>query len=312
VDDALENLDNSIAATQLGITLASLGLGWAGEPAMAHLIEPLFVAVLPAGWAAVASHSIAVAIAFFAITFLHVVFGELIPKTLALETPDTTALWVAPGLVAFQRISLPLVWVMNGTGNLILQMMGFEPAGGGDMVHSVEELHLLIEDSEEAGVLRQSQADLVRKVFRLSGKRIKDCMIPREKMAAIELHAPFEQVLAAFRADAHTRMPVYDDSLDNIVGIVNTKDLFKLYTERDVVHLEEALYPPLFVKPDDNVAEAMQIFRRERKFLAIVRDAEGKTVGLITMEDAIEEIVGDIEDEQDRPLPKVKLRTRRK
>jgi CBS domain containing-hemolysin-like protein len=310
VDDCLENLDSSIAATQLGITLASLGLGWAGEPGAAALIEPVFQAILPETWATVAAHTLASVIAFGSITFLHVLFGELVPKTVALETPDNTALWVAPGLIAFQRISLPFVWVINVSGNFLLARMGFEPAGGEDMLHSVEELQLLIEDSEQAGILRPQQAELVRKVFRLSGKRLRDCMIPRDKMTAIELHTPFEQILAVFRTDAHTRMPVYDGTLDNIVGIVNTKDVFKLYTEKDVVPLEEALYPPLFLKPEDNIAEALQLFRKERKFLAIVRDIEGQTLGLITMEDLIEEIVGDIEDEQDRPLPKLKLRRR--
>jgi putative hemolysin len=308
VQEAITHLDRSIAATQLGITLASIALGWVGEPALVRLVEPLWRAVLPEAWVLPMSHTLAVVIAFTLITFMHVVFGELIPKTLALQTPDRTALWVAAPLMVFTRLAGPFIRLMNGTGNRILRWSGYQPAGAEGLVHSVEELSLLIEDTEEAGLLSATQSEFVRKVFRLSGKKVRDCMVPRDRMAALELRTPPEQALATVRQGAHTRMPVYEGTLDNVVGVVNAKDLFYLFSLKGVVVLEDALYPPLFLKPDADVADALQLFRAERKFLAVVRDGGGSVLGLITMEDILEEIVGDIEDEHDRPSPRLKLK----
>ena len=309
VEGAIAHLDRSIAATQLGITLASIALGWVGEPALARLLEPLFH-FLPGGWRFVTTHTVATAIAFLLITFMHVVFGELIPKTLALQIPDRTALWVARPVLWFARLTRPLILLMNGTGNALLRLAGYEPAGGEGMVHSVEELALLIEDTEEAGVLDADQAEFVQNVFRLSGKRVRDCLVPRDKMAALELSTPPDKVLEVVRREAHTRMPVYEGTLDKVVGIVNTKDLFYLFSLRGVVVLEDALYPPLFLKPDESVGNALRLFRKSHRPMALVRDEEGKIHGLVTLEDVLEEIVGDIEDEHDRPTPKLKLRRR--
>lgn len=302
VASAVANLDRSIAATQLGITLASLALGWAGEPALAHLFEPMF-GFLPVAWMGTAAHSMASVIAFLLITFLHVVFGELIPKTVALQKPDGTALWVSAPLNVFAKVGWPLIHAMNGTGNAVLRFCGFRPARGKEMVHSIGELSLLVEDTEEAGILGETQAEVVQQAFRLSGKRVRDCMVPRDKMAMLELNAPPDKVLEAVRLGAHTRMPVYSCELDNIVGIVNTKDLFHLFSLRGAVVLDDALYPPRFLKPDDDVAAALQLFLKAHRPMALVREADGRVLGLITLEDILEEIVGEIEDEHDlRPL----------
>lgn len=304
--DAVSRLDRTIAATQLGITLASIALGWVGEPALARLVEPLVAWVLPGDWAAVAAHAVAFALAFGLITFMHVVFGELIPKTLALQAPDRTSLWVAAPLNVFVRLTRPFVALLNGAGNLILRRAGYLPAGSESNVHSVAELTMLIDETQESGVLSAQQAEFVRKVFTLSGKRVIDCMVPREKMAALALDTPPDKVLEAVRSGAHTRLPVYDGDPDRVVGVVNTKDLFHLFSLKGLVVLEDALYPPLFLEPDDNVADALELFRRERRPLAVVRDA-GKVVGLITMEDVLEQIVGQIEDEHDHPTPRLRL-----
>lgn len=305
VESAVANLDRSIAATQLGITLASLALGWVGEPALAHLFGPVFE-FLPATWKGTAAHSMASVIAFLLITFLHVVFGELIPKTMALQKPDGTALWVAAPLNMFAKLGWPLIRAMNGTGNAILRSCGFPPASGREMVHSIEELSLLIEDTEEAGILGETQAEVVQQAFRLSGKQVRDCMVPRDKMAMLEWTDSPEKVLEAVRLGAHTRMPVYKGELDNVVGIVNTKDLFYLFSLRGVVVLDDALYPARFLKPDDDVAAALQVFLKAHRPMALVRDADGKILGLITLEDILEEIVGEIEDEHDvRPLERL-------
>jgi CBS domain containing-hemolysin-like protein len=322
IEEALNRLDRSIAATQFGVTVASIGLGWIGEATLAHLFQPLFHHVSTA-WAewlqlvnatqfeTVATHTAATVMAFLLITFMHVVFGELVPKTVALQMPDRTALWLARPVNVFARLTRPFTLVISGTANWVVRLFGFEPAHGEEMVHSVEELRLVIEDTEEAGILDADQAEFVQNVFRLSDKHVRDCMVPRDKMATLELNTPPDKVLEAARHGAHTRMPVYEGHLDNIVGIVNTKDLFYLFSLQGVVILEDALYPALFLKPDEPVANALRLFRKAHRPMALVRDDEGKVLGLVTLEDILEEIVGDIEDEHDRPTPKLRPRRSR-
>jgi CBS domain containing-hemolysin-like protein len=307
---ALDNLDRTIAAVQLGVTLASIALGWIGEPALAGLLGPLFES-LPSPWGHAALHSVAVVLAFVLITFMHVVFGEQIPKSLALQVPDETALWLARPLGVFIRLTRPFTLLMAGTSNLILRSCGFRKSTGEEAVHSVEELLLLIEDTEEAGILEPEQAEFVENVFKLSEKRVGDLMVSRDKMAALELTMPQDKVLEAVRSGAHTRMPVYEGNLDNIVGIVNTKDLFYLFSLEKAVVLYDALYPPLFLGPDEDLGDALELFKRTHRPMALVRDENEKILGLITLEDIVEEIVGDIEDEHDVPNPKL-LRWRRR
>jgi CBS domain containing-hemolysin-like protein len=309
VDAATQHLDRTIAATQLGITLASIILGWVAEPPLARLIEPLF-ALIPEAWHGPAIHTVATGLALLLVTFMHVVFGEYIPKSLAIQAAEGTALWVAKPLNVFARLTAPLTWLMKETGNGVLRLMGLEPASGEESVHTIEELRLLIEDTEEAGLLDEDQAEFVQNVFMLSNKRVRDCMAPRDKIAALDVNTPPDKVLEAVRQGAHTRMPVYDGTLDNIVGIVNTKDLFYLFSLRGIVLLEDALYPATFLPPDEDIASALRLLRRSRRPLALVRDDADKIIGMITLEDVLEEIVGDIEDEHDRPMRKVRYRRR--
>ena len=300
VKRAIEHLDDAIAATQLGITLASLALGWIGEPLVARLLVGLFE-FLPEMGSWIAAHTVATIIAFSLITFLHVILGELAPKAIALQRPDAVSLWVAQPLMWFSAVMRPFIALMNGSGNGVVRLLGFKPISGSEMVHSVEELALIIEETRRAGVLPRDQAEYVRNVFRLPAKRVRDCLVARDRMAALELHMPEEKILEQVRAGAHTRMPVYDGDLDNIVGIVNTKDLFHLFSLRGMVVLDDAMYLPIFVEPDRPISEVLHQFRRRRRPMAIVRDADGKTLGLITLEDIVEEIVGEIEDEHDPP-----------
>ena len=169
----------------------------------------------------------------------------------------------------------------------------------------MDELSLVVEDTEEAGILPHEQAELVQNVFRLSNKRVRDCMVPREKMAALALNTPHDKILEAVHKGAHTRLPVYDSDFNSIVGIVNTKNLFYIFSLRGVVVLEDALYPALFLKPDERVANALRLFQKARRPMALVRDDHGNILGLITLEDVLEEIVGEIEDEHDYPVLKV-------
>jgi CBS domain containing-hemolysin-like protein len=300
VRHAIEHLDDAIAATQLGITLASLALGWIGEPLVARLLLPVF-SFLPERGTWIAAHTVATAIAFSAITALHVILGELAPKAIALERPDTVSLWVARPLLWFSILMRPFIKLMNGAGNGVVRLLGFTPISGHEMVHSVEELGMIIEETRRAGVLPRDQAEYVRNVFRLPAKHVRDCLVPLEKMAALELHMPEQSILQQVREGAHTRMPVFDGHVDNIVGIVNTKDLFHLFSLRGMVVLDDAMYPPVFVDPDRPISEVLRQFRGQRRPMAVVRDASGKTLGLITLEDIVEEIVGEIEDEHDPP-----------
>ena len=302
VRQAIEKLDDAIAATQLGITFASLALGWIGEPALAHLIEPLF-AGLPGLWGPAATHSVAVIFAFMIITFFHVVLGELAPKAIALERAEDVALIVAGPLLTFGRVFRPFIRVMNGAGNLVVRLIRLPAISARHTVHSTDELAMLLEETSEAGIIPEDQASYLRNVFRLSDKLVRDIMIPQEKVVMIPITAREDEVLEVARDSAHTRMPVWDGTVDNVVGVVNTKDLFHLFSLKGVVILMDAMYLPLFVGPEQPVGRLLLTFRREKRPMAVVRDGDGRFLGIVTLEDILEEIVGEIEDEHDVGLP---------
>jgi CBS domain containing-hemolysin-like protein len=309
VESAIANINRSIAATQLGITLASIALGAIGEPAVAQLIQPLFD-WLPATWQIVTKHSVATIIALLLITILHVILGEQVPKMAALKATDQMALWLAQPLNVWARLSLPIVIFMNAVGNRLLRLLRLQATGPEKSIHSVDELRLIIEDTQEAGLLETDQAIFVQNVFELTDKTVRDCMIPREKMDAIEFHTPSEKVLEIVRDCGHTRLPVYDGTLDNIVGILNTKNLFYFFSLQNAVVLDDALYPATYLDPDEGISKALRLFRKSRRPMAVVRDKDGRVLGLITLEDILEEIVGELEDEHDAPVPKVNRSTR--
>ena len=256
VNTALENINRTIAATQLGVTLSSLGLGWVAESMLAQQVEDLFADV-PSPWHFITLHSVAAALAPSSWSlFSTSSSASLFPKTLALQAPDRIALWLARPLNIFiTRDPAANSADDRRRQSCCVRIFGFQ-ATPVRLVHSVEELALLIEDTEEAGILDPDQAELVQNVFRLTKKSVADCMVPREKMASLELSAPPDKILEAVRSGAHTRMPVYSGELDNIVGIVNTKNLFFLFSLRGVVILEDAIYPALFLKPDEEIANA--------------------------------------------------------
>jgi putative hemolysin len=305
VKKAVESLDDSIAATQVGITFASLALGWVGEPALAHLLEPLF-RHLPHIWGLVATHAVAVALAYLLLTYLHVVLGEQVPKVHALGRAEDVALLVAGPLLTFARVFRPFIRAVGGGSDLVVRLLRLPPPRADQEVHSVKELGMLVEETAEAGMMASEQAEYVRNVFRLSGKRVRDVMLPRERVVTLSLHASPDEVLATCRESAHTRMPVWEEQPDNIVGIVNTKNLFHLFSQFKLVLLEDAMYPPIFADPDQSVGRLLSIFRRERRPMAVVRDAAGGFQGIVTLEDILEEIVGEIEDEHDVPAPPAK------
>ncbi len=304
VHKAIQSIDRTIAAVQLGITAAGIALGCVGEPILASFVEPT-LHFFPAGWQGVVTHSLAFGIAFLFLTFLCIVFGELLPKDLALRKPDRTALWVAQPMLIFRKLTRPFVALMVVTKNGILRCFGVLPSPTSEATHSIQELALLVEDSQESGILSRTQAEVVQKTFRLSGKQVKDCLVPKDKMVALELHTSPEQVLEVVRKTAHTRMPVYEGEMDNIVGIVNTKNLFHLFSLKGLVIVKDAMYPAIFLRPDEDVATALLLFRKARRPMAVVRDHDEHVLGILTLEDVLEEIVGEIEDEHDVPQAKI-------
>jgi CBS domain containing-hemolysin-like protein len=223
---AIDDPDRFIAATQLGITVASLGLGWIGEPAVAHLIEPL-LAWLPGGRPDVTATAIAAAIAFALITFLHVVLGELAPKSVALQYPEETAFAVAGPTVFVENLFRPMIWLLNGTGNLILRTVGLPAPSGHQRVHSVEELKMLVTASEKGGVLEAGEKEMIHRAFEFGERQVHETMIPRTDVVGVEAQATVGDLLGVFGRSSHARFPVYEDNLDNIVGVVAIKDVLK-------------------------------------------------------------------------------------
>lgn len=302
---AIDELNDSVAASQLGITVASLALGFVSEPALASLIAPLF-RELPGNWQGTATHTMSITLTLALITFLHVVFGEQMPKIAALQSSEQIGLFIAGPLNRFARIARPLIRLMNGTSNRFLRVLGYKPDAEEGEVYTVDELRLLVEDSEEAGLMSPEQADVVLNVFALKNKKVRDCMVPWERVAALDVTTQPEQLLAAVRQGAHTRMPVYDGTPDNVVGVVNTKDLFYLFSLSGVVQLIDAIYEPVILDADAPVATALNVFKKSHRHLAIIRENGAKVVGILTLEDVLEEIVGEIEDEHDKPAPKLR------
>jgi CBS domain containing-hemolysin-like protein len=302
VREAVEKLQDAIAATQVGITFASLGLGWIGEPALAHRLEPLFRA-LPDMWGVGLSHGIAVVLAYLMLTYLHVVLGEQAPKALAIQRAEDVALLVTGPLLAFGRLFRPFIRAIGSSSRVVLRMLRLPAQPKEQLVHSVDELSMLVEESQQGGAITPDEAGYARNVFELSEKTAGEIMVPREKVVTLPLHASEEEVLVTARDSAHTRMPVWEGDRDNIVGIVNTKDLFHLFSLKGLVILMDAMYPPLFVGPENPLDRLLRVFRREKRPMAVVRDTNGKFLGIVTLEDVIEEIVGEIEDEHDVALP---------
>jgi CBS domain containing-hemolysin-like protein len=294
---ALEHLDDAIAATQLGITIASIGLGFLGEPALADSIAPLLREFGADSRAAV--HGVALGISFAIVTFLHVVVGELAPKALALDRPGPVALFCARPLLWFSAAFRPVIHTMNRAGNALLRVIGVPPAGHGANAHSAAELALLVREAGDAGELRSDAAQMLGNLFRISDKCVADVMVPRERVKAVPRDIGMEPLLDLIREEGFTRYPVYDGDLDRVIGVLHSKDVFYLYSLSMLVILEDALRPIQEISPDTTLSDALRLFRRERRHLAVVRGADGRVQGIITLEDVLEQIVGAIADEQD-------------
>ncbi len=297
VQRALKHLDRYIAGTQLGITIASLALGWVGEPAIATLIDLALSAFgLPAAPPGVHTGA-SIAVAFFIITFLHIVLGELAPKTMALVNPEGVSRIVAPPLMIFSRLMWPMIWIFNGAANWVLRLFGMDPVSEGQG-HSPEELRLLVMQARAHGTLNESDSAMLAGVLDFHEKKARDVMRPRTDVVALDMTATEKEVWAVVREERYSRYPVYRESLDDVVGVFLAKDLW-LRSSDEPFSLEKLMREPLYV-PDSRAAErVLDDLRRTRAHMAAVLDEYGGTAGIITMEDLIEEVIGDISDEYD-------------
>lgn len=307
VKRAIQDPDRFIAATQLGITMASLGLGWIGEPAIAQLIAPLFT-FLPGNWSDVALHGVAVAVAFGLITFLHVVLGELAPKSVALQYAEATALWVVRPTLWFENLFRPIIWFLNGTGNLILRLFGLRPPTGHQKVHSAEELRLLVTESQKGGALEVQEREMIHRVLEFGETEAREVMIPRPEIVAIEAEANIEDLLRLFSQASHARFPVYSQNLDNIVGYVVVKDVLRALASDPASRerrVKELVRQTLFVSERRSIGELFTEMRKKQVQMAMVIDEHGGTAGIVTLEELVEEIVGRVSDELVKSRPAV-------
>jgi CBS domain containing-hemolysin-like protein len=290
---AVSGPDRYIAATQLGITMASLGLGWIGEPALASIIEPS-LEFLPAHLAVATAHSLSVAVAFTLITSAEIIFGELTPKWIALEASETTAIWVVRPLELFMRVLWPFIRVVHGTAQAIIKALGFRGADRRAMVHSEEELKMLVTASQEAGVLEELEEQMLHRVFGFADLNAGQIMVPRTELVAIAAGTPRQAVIDRIASGRHTRLPVYERDLDNVVGMLHVTDLVAALVspdaEIDVAALaRETLTVPETLTADDLLVE----MRRRRVREALVIDEYGGTAGMVTFESLMERIGGE-------------------
>jgi putative hemolysin len=291
---AVSEPDRYIAATQLGITMASLGLGWIGEPALASLIQPSFE-FLPSPVAVTTAHSVAVAMAFAVITALHITVGELAPKTIALERSEATALLVVRPTELFMKAFWPFIQAMNGMGRAIVGLIGLGGAGGHALVHSEEELKMLVTASQEAGVLEEQEEQMLHRVFGFSDLTAGQVMVPRTELAAIAADASGEGLLEQLARTGYPTLPVFRNNLDTVVGILHVTDVIKaIAAGQEEINAgalaREALTVPETLAADDLLAALQRRGVRE----AIVIDEYGGTAGLVTFEWLMERIVGDL------------------
>lgn len=291
----VHDLNSYLSACQLGITLASLGLGWIGEPAFADMLRPLINFFnLPE----ITLHSIAVVLGFSIITGLHIVLGELAPKSIAIISTERIALYTALPLIWFYKITYPIMWTFNHSTNLVLKMFGISQVNEQEAAHTDEEIKLLVEDSYKHGLIDQTELTFVDNIFDFSEKTVREIMIPRTDMACIFIEDTFDEIIEFVLEEQLTRYPVCRDSKDNVIGFIHIKDLFKLKIE-DNENIQGIIREIKFVPESLSISELFKIFKEEKSHMAIIIDEFGGTSGLVTTEDILEEIVGEIQDEFD-------------
>ncbi|MGD6793349.1 hemolysin family protein [Metabacillus indicus] len=294
-----DNLDEYLSACQLGITITALGLGWLGEPAVGKLLQPVFEKLnLPSA----AAHFFAIAFAFAIITFLHVVVGELAPKTVAIQKAERVTLAFSKPLIAFYRLMFPAIWLLNGSARMLTQAFGLKRVSEHELAHSEEELRILLSESYESGEINQSEYKYVNKIFKFDDRIAKEIMVPRTQIISLDSDEPLQAHLKIIKSEKYTRYPVVDGDKDHIIGMVNIKEIFTdLFQSKKLEQFSLRTYirPVIQVTQSVPVQELLLKMQREHIHMAILIDEYGGTAGLVTVEDILEEIVGEIRDEFD-------------
>lgn len=302
---ALNELDKYIAATQLGITIASIALGWVGEATLAKIIHPLFEA-LPYVSGTVATHTVAVAIAFILITFMHVVIGELMPKSIALQYPEKTTLLITRPLVFIAKIFTPFIFLLNGFGNWFLRLLKIPPAHPSHSVHTEEEINMIIDASYKGGVLNETENFILKNTLKFTDLIAKQIMVPRCNVTTIPVDIEMEDLDKILLENQYSRYPVHNGSFDHIIGILHMKDLYPFGKKDENFSLSKILRQPLFVPETMTTDALLKSFRENKTEIAIVMDEFGGMSGIISLEDVLEEILGDVQDEFDNEEKDIK------
>lgn len=296
VSQVINNLDEFLSACQLGITITALGLGWLGEPTVEAALLPLFEQLaIPDR----VSSLLSFLIAFLFITFLHVVLGELAPKTVAIQKAEAISLWVARPIIFFYKVMYPFIWLLNGTALWLVRIFGIKPATESEEAHSEDELRIILSESYESGKINKTEYGYVNRIFAFDDLLAKEIMVPRIDMKCLYLNKSLEENIKIIKQEQYTRFPVVKDNKDNILGVINTKQLFLHYEDRSDIVLTDQVRPVLTVTEAIPVKTLLKRMQKEHTHMAILLDEYGGTSGMITIEDIIEEIVGDIRDEFD-------------
>lgn len=290
------HLDEYLSACQLGITITALGIGRLAEPTFEKMLHPL-IAYFNIGEAMITT--ISIIISFIIATFLHVVIGELAPKTIAIQKAEQVTLLVAKPLIWFYRLLYPFIWLLNGSARLIVRTLGFQPMGSHEQSHTEEELRLILADSYESGEINQAEMMYVNNIFDFDERVAREIMVPRTEMVYFLKNDSFESNLDVILEGQYTRYPVADEDKDDIIGLVNLKEIFTGHIQEENVKIEQFIRPILHVSEATPIKQVLLKMQKERIHMAIVNDEYGGTAGLITVEDILEEIVGDIRDEFD-------------
>lgn len=298
----IDDLDGTISATQFGITLASLALGWIGELTFARIFEHWLATFMPSGlWLYASAHAIAVAVAFAIITALHIVFGELAPKSLALARAEQVALAVAVPLDLFRRLFHPFIWLLDQAGARAVRLFGVTPLPGGHhtAAYTEEEIQQLVALSHQSGHLKADERELIHNVFHFSDTVVREVMVPRPEVISLPLTATADDILRTLCDSGYSRLPVHDAHPDNIVGFIHAKDILRCLARQEPLSVAALLRRPVFVPDTAHLEEALRQLRSAQSPLGVVVDEHGTVEGIVTLEDILEQLVGDIRDEHD-------------
>nr|WP_263324190.1 hemolysin family protein [Neobacillus sp. Marseille-Q6967] len=295
--EVVSNLDEYLSACQLGITVTALGLGWLGEPTVERLFHPLLEA-LPLNGAL--THLISLILAFAFVTFIHVVVGELAPKTFAIQKAEKITLWFSKPIIWFYKLMYPFIWALNHSARVLVGMFGLKPASEHELAHSEEELRILLSESYKSGEINQNEWQYVNNIFEFDERLAKEIMIPRTEMSCISVDEPFEEIVEKMKTENFTRYPVVDGDKDYILGVLNVKMLLTANLMNQHIQIRALIRPVIRVLETIPIHDLLVRMQTEGSHMAILVDEYGGTSGLVTIEDLIEEIIGEVKDEFDR------------